>query len=678
MSLRHLFVIVIFFTFNLQPATASSLIGSDARPMAMASLATHCIEFSQIKIGSADTDASECVVMDSGVIGKQADQTFYYALYCLTPAYRAKTDNCAQRRAHSPEYYGTDAIAIFVQNSQTPELQPMLVRADIEIGMFNYGRPYFLTVSQRQVLVVPIQISGTGNGNASEVYVQEGQSWLQVDTESWLTDLKAQLPKDQRIQKGVWPDLRHMIAVISLYRQGDANCCPSGDTTLVNLALQGQKLSLDSVKVFTEPNKLKFDEVPRGSELEFNRPVVKQALTPTLTPVPQPGTPAVNYPRMRYPFTLSSWTGNGFGVVAELKGTLHLEGDKARIQADSLRLRQIVKCDPKCVTVKSVKVEIYGESDAEHFSTHAASPAIEVNKTFARPNGEIDLGSQQFEITLRDELELSKLWLGLQIKSADNGSYYTHTERNFFARVLQANGKAGDVCANVQGIEQAIETRCNAVLEQQMSKWYRPLVIWWERHFGDWHAVSTAIHENNQQALQVLVAHGVSVDEPDKTGNSTLMIAASNGNVELVKLLLKYGAKVNYQVEQNSPQRGRTALISAIYSGDGTVVETLLNAGASTNLPDSHGWLAVHYAAYYANLDGLRALKNHNVSLETNTRTDRGETPLMLAAQYGKLAAIQALLELGASKQNRDRYGKNAYDYAEFFHQAAAAQLLQQ
>ena len=62
--------------------------------------------------------------------------------------------------------------------------------------------------------------------------------------------------------------------------------------------------------------------------------------------------------------------------------------------------------------------------------------------------------------------------------------------------------------------------------------------------------------------------------------------------------------------------------------------------------------------------------------LEANTITDRGETPLMLAAQYGKLAAMRYLLAQGVNTSTQDRYGKNAYDYAVFFKQTAAVELL--
>jgi Ankyrin repeats (3 copies)/Ankyrin repeats (many copies) len=666
MRRRGLFIVLGFLGLFTQTHAAPGQSGSTTPSIALAALATQCIEFGQVKVGPGpgpDADARECAVMDAGVIGAKAGQTFYFALYCLTPASAGPAENCQQRRERSPEYFTTDALAVFVQGGADPDLHPLFVRADAEIGMFNYGRPSLFSATGEELLLLPIQLTGTGGGNASELYRWDGLAWQQMDTQSWLAELKQRLPGDRQIWKGVWPNLRTLEAVVPLYQRNDANCCPTGGTALVELGVIGQRFNLNSVRIVSE---------------QIN-PELNAAAFRRLRPEPAPPAvtlPVVNYPKLNYPVTMSSWMGNGFGVVAELGGNMQIEGDKARIRVEKLRLRQVTVCAPKCVTVTGVKLEIYADSDASHFATIATSQELVVNQTFEKSNGILDLGKTQFEITLPGGLDLTKVWLGLEIENADRGTYYTHSERNIFARALQASGNAGNPCEQINGIEHAIETRCNVVLEKELNKWYRPLAIWWDKLVGHWHPVTTAIHENNMEALQILVAHGVGVDEPDEAGTTTLMIAASNGNAELVKVLLKAGANVNYRIDRDTPQRGRGALTSAIYSGDGAIVEILLNAGAATNQADSHGWLPVHYAAYYANIDGLRALKGHNANLDANTTAGRGETPLMLAAQYGKLTAIKYLLSVGVNASLQDRSGKNAHDYAKFFNQHEAAALL--
>lgn len=671
--LRH-GVIPLLGIFCLLTSTHAAPIkfAHSAQAIPLTSLTNQCIKLNNIKVGNSENDdATECVVMETGVIGNQGPQTLYYALYCLTPGYMSKTSGCAQRRASNSDYYLTDALVIFVQEGQDPQLRPLFEYSNSEIGMFNYGRPEFMDIAGHPVMNIPIQLTGTGAGNDSEYFVHQGQDWRQLDTQSWSNELNAQLPKGKQIRKGIWPNMQRMTAAVPLYQQGDSNCCPTGGAALVELGMKDTRIILKSVK-FADTIE---NESAYIGDLERNFKRISANITPTPTPVPTTK-PTINYPSLSYPLTISSWLGNGFGVVAELKGTLLIEGDKAQVHADTLRLRQVTRCEPKCVTIKNIKLELYRDTNASHLVTIASSQALPVNKTFAKTNDILEIGENRFDITLPDKLDLNKHWLGLEIENANGGTYYTHSERNIFARALNTNGKAGDPCENVSGIDAAIKTHCDSVLEIEMNKWYRPIAIWWNKLTDKWHPVNTAIHENNLQALQILLKHEVSVDDTDKDGTTVLMIASANGNNDLVKILLQAGADVNYTIRQDSPQQGRGALTSAIYSGEGAVVETLLSAGAKTTLPDKHGWFPVHYAAYYENLGALHALKLNNANFDINTSAGRGESPLMIAAQYGKTEAIKYLLSIGVNTALQDRHGKNAYDYAEFFHQQGAMSLL--
>ena len=51
-----------------------------------------------------------------------------------------------------------------------------------------------------------------------------------------------------------------------------------------------------------------------------------------------------NYPSLQQPLVISSWAGNGFGVVGELAGRYLLKGNTLTIQAESLKLRQAMPC----------------------------------------------------------------------------------------------------------------------------------------------------------------------------------------------------------------------------------------------------------------------------------------------------------------------------------------------
>ena len=645
-------------------ATSGVGVAAERLPVPLASLATRCIAFQNLKIGPGVADVAECQVTDFRAIGKMGNQTYYYALYCLTPNDSVAEEKCDARMKSSP-WYRTDGVAIFVQDGQASRMRIMYDPGDIEIGMFNYGKPEIIKNQIGTFLLVPIQLTGTGHGNASQVYFWDGRTWRPLDTQAWLTDLRARLPRDREIRKGVWPDFRTLKTNVPLYKREDPNASPSGGTALIELAVTGNKLSIKSVAFAKE----QVDTVIIESAFRrFPDPVNEN-------PRPMAKPPAPNFPSLDQPLKISSWHGNGFGVVGELTGRYRLEGDKLTVQAETIKLRQAFRCTKSCVTVKQIGVGLYGPSDASHFSGTAESAPLPVGKTFAE-SAPMTLEPHVFEMKLPSNIDLSKLWLGMSIENTEGGTYYTHTERNFFARALHAQGLSGDPCQQVKGLEQAIETRCNDVLSRELSHWYRPVIAWWDRWRGVPQPIFVASRENNLNAIRILAAHGTDVDTPNRTGETPLMLAVANGRVEMVQALLQAGANVNYSIDIDNEQRGRTALNSALFSSSAETIKLLLAAGAKTDKPDRYGWLPVHYAAYYDNATGLDMLKAHQANLEAVTTSSRGETPLMIAAQYGKNRAIRSLLALSVDPKIKDLHDKAAYDYAVFFKQESAAEIL--
>lgn len=67
----------------------------------------------------------------------------------------------------------------------------------------------------------------------------------------------------------------------------------------------------------------------------------------------------------------------------------------------------------------------------------------------------------------------------------------------------------------------------------------------------------------------------LSQDARDAHGNSALMLAVANGNLEIVKMLLRAGAEVEVM---NSDHR--TPLLIAVHAGHEDVVALLLEAKA--------------------------------------------------------------------------------------------------
>ncbi|MDO9068671.1 MAG: ankyrin repeat domain-containing protein, partial [Deltaproteobacteria bacterium] len=76
-------------------------------------------------------------------------------------------------------------------------------------------------------------------------------------------------------------------------------------------------------------------------------------------------------------------------------------------------------------------------------------------------------------------------------------------------------------------------------------------------------------------AIQSFLARGVDANVMDANGNTALIIAAREGQVEILRTLHMSGAKLN-----SKNQFGESALMLAALNGHTQVVNTLLGLGA--------------------------------------------------------------------------------------------------
>ncbi len=127
----------------------------------------------------------------------------------------------------------------------------------------------------------------------------------------------------------------------------------------------------------------------------------------------------------------------------------------------------------------------------------------------------------------------------------------------------------------------------------------------------------------------------------ERSGTAALMLAAENGSLPLVELLLARGADVHAQNRQ-----GETALIFAAESGRADVAQRLLTAGARVDTQSASGWTAMHSAAGNADPGMLNLLYQHGGDVR---QADHEEwTPLLNALRNNCPASARRLIELGA------------------------------
>uniref|UniRef100_A0A1Y1NC46 RING-type E3 ubiquitin transferase n=1 Tax=Photinus pyralis TaxID=7054 RepID=A0A1Y1NC46_PHOPY len=139
--------------------------------------------------------------------------------------------------------------------------------------------------------------------------------------------------------------------------------------------------------------------------------------------------------------------------------------------------------------------------------------------------------------------------------------------------------------------------------------------------------------------------------------NSTadqLVRAAAQGQLETVQRLLEDVPRGMVDMRSG----GKTSLQVAAHQGHVQVVKLLLRNGAAVNASDSDGDTCLHYAAFGNQSEVLELLIQNRADLNTSNRS--GCTALHIAAHKQPARCVQILLAAGADPNGRDLYGDTA------------------
>lgn len=202
-------------------------------------------------------------------------------------------------------------------------------------------------------------------------------------------------------------------------------------------------------------------------------------------------------------------------------------------------------------------------------------------------------------------------------------------------------------------------------------------------------ALHCAASNGQLDVVKILVERGANLRAFDECGATPLHISAEKGQIEVVKYLLSKGAS-NRAFDRD----GTTALHRAVRGGNSDVIRLLLDKGA-VKVVDRHGVTLLHVAANRNRTDLLkflvdkggdanardedgRELIHHaavggaidvvNVLLDKGVYVDEPDsdktTPLMLAAHHGHADLVSLLLKRGANKKLMNDNGWCALDVA--------------
>ena len=186
-------------------------------------------------------------------------------------------------------------------------------------------------------------------------------------------------------------------------------------------------------------------------------------------------------------------------------------------------------------------------------------------------------------------------------------------------------------------------------------------------------------------------------------GESTpLLVAAGNGNLECVKILLQYEADIESQgrfflFKSVYPDVSTTPMIAAAGNGHVHVLRCLVENGADVNGTSDDGFTALMIASYFGQLDAVNFLIKHGAGVHhkdnlgytalhhavthdlgscellsclikngvnVNARANDNRTPLMIASENNHLNAVIFLTDHGANIDLQDREGYSSLHYA--------------
>ena len=176
-----------------------------------------------------------------------------------------------------------------------------------------------------------------------------------------------------------------------------------------------------------------------------------------------------------------------------------------------------------------------------------------------------------------------------------------------------------------------------------------------------------ASYRGTAASIQLLLDAGAEPDPPKevRVRNAPLTLASMTGDLDNVKLLLARGAHAS-----------ESALSQAVTFGYADVVQTLIAAGANTELVDHNGINLLHWAAITNRPSVIPALVQARVPI--NAADDFGFTPLMYAAtiDFGDTAVLSELLKAGADRTIRNDEQRTPLEQARHFKHARMEKLL--
>ena len=171
------------------------------------------------------------------------------------------------------------------------------------------------------------------------------------------------------------------------------------------------------------------------------------------------------------------------------------------------------------------------------------------------------------------------------------------------------------------------------------------------------HPLFTALAEHHIPVADFLIQRGVDINICDKYQRSPIHIATIDGMISIIQYLIKHGA--NPEVRDRDR---KTPLHYACEEGYLDIVKYLISLQVNIEAEDSFHRRPLHYACFRGHLPVVKYLiENASADFDAGFYSNN-TTPILLAAQSGKVDVVKYLLSQGAQKPSLHYDGSLKYD----------------
>ena len=173
------------------------------------------------------------------------------------------------------------------------------------------------------------------------------------------------------------------------------------------------------------------------------------------------------------------------------------------------------------------------------------------------------------------------------------------------------------------------------------------------------------------ELFRYLLDKGANINAINNRGSSILNLAAYNGQIEMMDIILELGFDIDF-----TSITGFTPLIHATFMGQADAVKFLIDKGASLSIFDStYGGAPIHWSCVRANDETRDILLSYGADLNLYSPSD-SSTPIIWATYNGNLDATKWLVHHGVDPGQANPQGWTTLHNAAMRGQVEIAEFL--